>query len=127
MAVENIFEGLPEPISDQRVADFLGVSASELEGARLRREERHELRFLYNRNGTFAIVEEPERDDGVFKRGGDVRIFNLSKVSCLTAMDKRGYKVTLDGGEDFYVTREDFERLAAETLGRNVDADDLWN
>lgn len=124
--MDSVFDGLPEPISGQR-GDFLGVSAMELDGARSRREEWHKLRFLYNRSGTFAITEEPEHGNGVFERGGDVRIFNLSKVSCLTAMEKGGYRVTLDGGEDFFVTREDFERLAAETLGCNVDADDLWS
>lgn len=127
MVNENILDGLPEPMSDQREADLLGDSASELEDARSRREEGHEIRFLYNRSGTFAIAEEPEYDNGVFERGGDVRIFNLSKVSCITARNCGDYRVTLDGGEDFYVTRVDFEKLAEETLGRNVDADDPWN
>lgn len=127
MASENILEGLPEPMPDTREADFIGVSASELEDARSRMEEGHEIRFLYNRSGTFAMAEEPEFENGGFERGGDIRIFNLSKVSCLTAIDTGGYRVTLDCGEDFYVTREDFERLAEETLGKNVDADDIWN
>lgn len=85
----------------------------------------HEILFVNDYTG--AIVEEPEHENGVFERGGDVRIFKLSKVSCLTVMDKGGYKVTLDGGEDFYVTREDFERLAANLLGHNVKADDPWS
>lgn len=34
--MDSVFDGLPEPMSGQS-ADFLGVSASELEGARKRR------------------------------------------------------------------------------------------
>nr|DAI14922.1 MAG TPA: hypothetical protein [Caudoviricetes sp.] len=87
----------------------------------------HEARFIYLNGETAAIVEEPTYDNGVFECGGDVRIFKLSKVSCLTVMDKGGYRVTLDGGEDFYVTRGDFERLAANLLGYNIKADDPWD
>ena len=36
--MDSTFDGLPEPMSGQR-GDFLGVSVSELEGARKRREE----------------------------------------------------------------------------------------
>lgn len=87
----------------------------------------HEARFVNLNGNEAAIVEEAEYDNGGFERGGDVRIFKLSNVSCLTAIDTGGYMVTLDCGDDFYVTKGDFERLAAETLGHNVDADDPWN
>ena len=116
-------------------ADFLGVSATELEDARERREEApeekgepmHEARFI-NLNGDAAvIVEEPTYDNGVFECGGDVRIFALSDVSCFTAMECGDYRVTLRGGEVFYVTKGDFERIVSNTFCFNFRADDLWN
>lgn len=127
MASENIFEGFPESMSDTREADSLVVSTSELKDARSRREDVHEIRFIYNRSGAFAMAEEAECDNGGLERGGDVRIFNLSKVSCLTAIDTGGYRVTLDCGEDFYVTKGDFERLVSKTFCFNFRADDPWN
>ena len=126
------FDGLPEPMSGQS-ADFLGVSATELEDARERREEQpeetgepmHEVRFIGNYSA--AIVEEPTYDNGVFEYGGDVRIFALSDVSCFTAMECGDYRVTLRGGEVFYVTKGDFERLVSNTFGFNFKADDPWD
>lgn len=130
--MDSTFEGLPEPMSGQS-ADFLGVSASELEGARKRREEQteetekhmHKVRFIDNYSA--AIVEESEYDNGVFEVGGDVRIFALSDISCLTAMESGDYRVTLRGGEVFYVTKEDFEKLVSNTFGFNFRVDAPWS
>lgn len=85
----------------------------------------HEIKFI--RDYSAAIVEEPEYDNGVFERGGDIKIFELSEVSCFTAMETGEYRVTLHGGEDFYVTKEDFEKLATHTFGYNFRADDPWS
>ena len=123
MVSENIFEGLPEPMSDQS-ADFLGVSAMELEGARKRREESpegtekhmHEVRFVNNYSA--AIVEEC---------GGDVRVFALSDILCFTVMERWNCRVTLRGGEVFYVSKEDFEKLVSNTFGFNFRVDAPWN
>lgn len=132
--MDSVFDGLPEPMSGQS-ADFLGVSATELEDARERREEQpeemgetmHEARFI-NLNGDAAvIVEEPTYDNGVFECGGDVRIFALSDVSCFTAMECGDYRVALRGGEVFSVTKEDFERIVSNTFCFNFRADDLWS
>lgn len=130
--MDSTFEGLPEPMSGQS-ADFLGVSASELEGARERREEQtegtekhmHEVRFVNNYNA--AIVEGPTYDNGVFECGGDVRVFALSDISCFTAMESGDYRVTLRGGEVFYVSKEDFEKLVSNTFGFNFRVDAPWN
>lgn len=119
-------------MSGQR-GDFLGVSASELEGARKRREESpegtekhmHEVRFVNSYNA--AIVEEPTYDNGVFECGGDVRVFALSDISCFTAMESGDYRVTLRGGEVFYVTKEDFEKLVSNTFGFNFRVDAPWS
>ena len=129
--MDSTFDGLPEPMSGQR-GDFFGVSATELEDARERREKEpeegkpmHEVRFVGNYSG--AIVEEPTYDNGVFECGGDVRIFALSDVSCFTAMECGDYRVTLRGGEVFYVTKGDFERLVSNTFCFNFRVDDPWN
>lgn len=130
--MDSTFEGLPEPMSGQS-ADFLGVSASELEGARKRREEspeeteRHMHKVKFIDNYSAAIVEEPTYDNGVFECGGDVRIFALSDISCLTAHETGDYRVTLRGGEVFYVTKEDFEKLVSNTFGFNFRVDAPWN
>lgn len=129
--MDNVFDGLPEPMSSQG-ADFLGISAKELEDARKRRDEppeelgepMHEIRFIGNYSA--AIAEEPKYDNGVFECGGDVRIFALSDVSCFTADEYGDYRVTLRGGEVFYVTKGDFERLVSNTFGFNFSADDPW-
>lgn len=121
--MDSTFEGLPEPMSGQS-ADFLGVSASELEGARKRREESsggterhmHEVRFV--NNYSTAIVEEV---------GGDVRVFALSDISCLTAMGSGDYRVKLSGGEVFYVLKEDFEKLVSNTFGFSFRVDAPWD
>ena len=84
----------------------------------------HEVRFIDNYSA--AIVEEPEYDNGVFEVGGDVRIFALSDISCLTAMESGDYMVTLRGGEVFYVTKEDFEKLVSNTFGFNFRVDVPW-
>lgn len=132
--MDSTFDGLPEPMSGQS-ADLLGVLARELEDARNRREEQpeemgktmHEARFI-NLNGDAAvIVEEPTYDNGVFECGGDVRIFALSDVSCFTAMECGDYRVTLMGGEVFYVTKGDFERIVSNAFCFNFKADDPWN
>lgn len=134
--MDSTFEGLPEPMSGQS-ADFLGVSASELEGARKRREETqegtstegerevHKVKFIGNYSA--AIVEEPTYDNGVFECGGDARIFALSDISCLTAHKTGDYRVTLRGGEVFYVSKEDFEKLVSNTFGFNFRVDAPWN
>lgn len=130
--MDSTFDGLPEPMSGQR-GDFLGVSASELEGARKRREESpegtekhmHEVRFVNSYNA--AIVEEPTYDNGVFECGGDVRVFALSDISCFTAHESGDYRVTLRGGEVFYVSKEDFEKLVSNTFGFNFRVDAPWN
>ena len=118
--MDSVFDGLPEPMSGQS-ADFLGVSASELEGARKRREEgterhMHEVRFVNNYNT--AIVEAI---------GEGVRVFALSDISCLTAMGGGDYRVKLRGGEVFYVTKEDFEKLVSNTFGFNFRVDAPWS
>jgi hypothetical protein len=130
--MDSVFDGLPEPMSGQS-ADFLGVSAIELEDAMERREEQpeemgepmHEARFINNHAA--AIVEEPTYGNGVLECGGDVRIFALSDVSCFTAMECGDYRVTLRCGEVFYVTKGDFERLVSNTFGFNFMADDPWS
>ena len=134
--MDNVFDGLPEPMSSQS-ADFLGVSATELEDARERREEppesnelgetMHEARFIDLNGDAAVIVEEPTYDNGVFECGGDVRIFALSDVSCFTAMESGDYRVTLKGGEVFYVTKGDFERIVSNTFCFNFRADDPWD
>lgn len=85
----------------------------------------HEIKFIGNYSA--AIVEEPEYDNGVFEVGGDVIIFALSDVSCFTAMETGDYRVTLRGGEVFYVTKGDFEKLVTHTFGYNFSADDPWS
>lgn len=118
--MDSTFEGLPEPMSGQS-ADFLGVSASELEGARKRREEgperhMHEVRFVNNYNT--AIIEAI---------GEGVRVFALSDISCLTAMGSGDYRVKLKDGDVFYVTKEDFEKLVSNTFGFSFRVDAPWN
>nr|DAH52943.1 MAG TPA: hypothetical protein [Caudoviricetes sp.] len=133
--MDSTFDGLPEPMSEPCAADFLGVSATELEDARERREEQtrgaeehmHDVRFVGLNGDAAVIVEEPTYDNGVFECGGDVRIFALSDVSCFTAMQGGDYRVTLSGGEVFYVTEEDFEKLVSNTYGFNFRADDPWS
>lgn len=132
--MDSVFDGLPEPMSGQS-ADFLGVSASELEGARKRREEQteeteehmHDVKFVYLNGDSAAIVEEPTYDNGVFECGGDVRVFALSDISCLTAHETGDYRVTLRGGEVFYVTKDDFEKLVSNTFGFSFRVDVPWD
>lgn len=87
----------------------------------------HEARFINLNGNAAAIVEEPTYDNGVFECGGDVRIFALSDVSCFTAMECGDYRVTLRGGEVFYVTKGDFERIVSNTFCFNFRADDPWS
>lgn len=84
---ENILDGLPEPMSDQREADFIGASASELKDARSRREEGHEISFLYNRSGTFAMADEEEYDNGVLERVRFAKMLDELKADGMTQGD----------------------------------------
>lgn len=44
------------------------------------------------------------------------------------AVDKDGgTREKLKGGEVFYVTKGDFERIVSDTFGFNFRADDPWN
>ena len=57
---------------------------------------------------------------------GTVRMLRLSKVACFLAARPGAFSVTLDGGEAFDATREDFEKLATEAFGHSVRACELW-
>ena len=57
---------------------------------------------------------------------GTVRMPRLSKVACFLAARPGAFSVTLDGGEAFDATREDFEKLATEAFGHSVRACELW-
>lgn len=81
----------------------------------------HEAKFIGNYSA--AIVEEP----AYMECPGDVRIFSLSDISCFTAMEGGDYRVKLRGGEDFYVTKGDFEKLVSNTFCCNFRTDDPWS
>lgn len=68
-------------------------------------------------------MEEPE----YMECSGDIRVFSLSDISCFTAMESGNYRVKLRGGEDFYVTKGDFEKLVSNTFGFNFRVDAPWD